>query len=187
MKKLYTLALVALLGTTYMNAQSVVINKTDGTTLTINSDQIKNIEFVPNTQVNNTVAGVYNGSTTLTVMATDFKADNAAYTITTNADGTINVTSISELYSGTPMGDITVGTLTINNIPYDAATMSYKRDYTADALQVELIYRGKPKNYDITKGEITLKFDGNGGLNIAHNYSLKGMPMPLSAVFNGAK
>lgn len=193
MKKIFTLAVVALLGIAGAQAQSVKINKTDGTTVTIKATEIKNIEFSP-AETSETIVGDYKGDNSLLVggMIGPYVAKNVVYTVTKNADGSINLKSNEEKYNGTVMGDLTLGTYTISNIPFDATTKSYVRDYSADGLTVHFVCVSEGKttmdsDYAFKKGNVTVTQGENSKLTIVNTYTIGNMPFPITATFNGVK
>ena len=79
-------------------------------------------------------AGTYSGTDKVTIGGQWTYTSSADYTVTANTDGSINLTVGEEKYANTVMGDITQGTFTIKNIPYDAATLSFTKNYTADQI-----------------------------------------------------
>lgn len=308
MKKIFTLIAVALMGVTAVNAQSVKINKADGTTLTFSSSEIKNIEFLPNAEApdtvvmrqytgyitvtntvfNNTyfgdsarievlkvgekqlchfhdgtwgdglfdftlsngnisgtgkmtinyqgntksydatldgkmtsftisipgimggttikwtygevpqalkIAGSYVGSNSLMIggMMGPFVDEDSQYTITANADGTINLTTAEEQYLNTQMGDITLGSYTISNIAYDESTKMFMRKYGADGLKAHLKTMkdgqvGLDGEYSFgSLSEVKLSLGADGQLKIVNSYTLGNMPFGIEATYNGTK
>lgn len=57
MKKIFLLFVVVLTAASYTQAQTVVVNKNDGTSVTFNASDIKSIEFSPVAE--NTIEGSY--------------------------------------------------------------------------------------------------------------------------------
>lgn len=187
MKKTFILTIAALLFTTSMQAQTVTINKTDGTTVTYQANEIKNILFSPS---ETTIAGNYTGTNILTVgQFGSFPTNDIVYQITANADGTIDVTAPEEHYTGiTMMGDLTLGTYTVKNLTYDETTKSYERDYSDDGITVHVkSSNGMDKDYPFNTSKITVILSEDGTLTIQNSYKLGKMPFPISAVFTGKK
>ena len=90
------------------------------------------------------------------------------------------------------MGDLTLGTYTIGNIPFDAATKSYVRDYSADGLTVHFVCVSggettMDSDYTFKQGNVTIVQGENGELKITNTYTIGNMPFPITATFNGVK
>lgn len=116
---------------------------------------------------------------------------SAVYAITANADGTINLTIGEEKYENTVVGDITQGTFTIKNIPYDAKTLSFTKDYAADKMSahVTMVNQGdttKNKDYNIPSGVITVTPQADGSIKVTNSqYTYGTMPFKMDAEFDG--
>lgn len=188
MKKIFLLLVVVLTAASYTHAQTVVVNKNDGTSVTFNASDIKSIEFSPVAE--NTIEGSYTGKNSLKAFGMGpYNVENATYTISKNADGTINVTSSKETYTGTPMGDIVLDTYTISNLAFDAAKNAYFRDYRNDGIKFTCKLGILPeKQYEAKKlGNMTVSFDEQGGVTILNNYQLGTSPAAINATFTGKK
>ena len=188
MKKLFTLA-AALVCTLSISAQTVKIMKTDGSTLQLQANEIDSIVFEPATP--STI--VFNGNDTVTInnnAAWTYIASDLSYTITTNSDGTINLTKPEEVYANTVIGTITQSSYTISNIAYDEEADAYVRDYAADKLttHVTAVNGGKTTmnaDYVLTTGKVTVKLDANGNCIVTDTYRFGKMPFPISSRFKG--
>ena len=113
MKKLFTLIAIALMGVANLQAQTVTINKKDGSSVTFETKDIKDIKFVPAASSNEEV---YTGKGTIKIggMFGPYESKGSSYTIVKNANGTINVTVAEEKYEGLPvMGNTVIGTYTV--------------------------------------------------------------------------
>lgn len=188
MKKIFLLFVVVLTAASYTQAQTVVVNKNDGTSVTFNASDIKSIEFSPVAE--NTIEAVIYGKELASAFGMGpYNAENATYTISKNADGTINVTSSKETYTGTPMGDIVLDTYTISNLAFDAAKNAYFRDYRNDGIKFTCKLGILPeKQYEAKKlGNMTVSFDEQGGVTILNNYQLGTSPAAINATFTGKK
>ena len=76
-------------------------------------------------------------------MPGSYTSPTVGYKVTANEDGSINVTTSEEKYTGVPMvGNLTIGTYTVKNLAYDKATNSFSRDYSSDDLKVYLKSEG---------------------------------------------
>lgn len=188
MKKLFTLA-AALVCTLSISAQTVKIKKTDGSTLQLQASEIESIVFEPATAS----PLVYMGNDTVTInnnAAWTYVASDLSYTITTNSDGTINLTKPEEVYANTVIGTITQSSYTISNIAYDEEAGAYVRDYAADKLttHVTAVNGGKTTmnaDYVLTTGKVTVKLDANGNCIVTDTYRFGKMPFPISSRFKG--
>ena len=140
------------------------------------------------------VAGNYSGTTSLKVGGSfgPFTSATVGYKITANEDGTINVTASEENYTGvTMMGNLTLGTYTVKNLAYDKGSNSFVRDYSNDGIKVHFkAVGGMPidKEYPFkATSKMVVTVDDSGTLTIKNDYSLAGMPMPISATYTGKK
>ena len=141
------------------------------------------------------VAGNYTGTTSLKIgeMPGSYTSPTVGYKVTANEDGSINVTTSEEKYTGVPMvGNLTIGTYTVKNLAYDKATNSFSRDYSSDDLKVYLKSEGGlmslNKDYAFeSPSKIIVKLDENGTLTITNSYKLTHMPLPISATYTGKK
>ena len=127
------------------------------------------------------------GNASWTYVAADSKVQ-----VTANADSTINITMPEEKFTGTVMGDITQGTFTIKNIPYDAATGTFSKDYVADSVMahVTCVTGGSAtmdKDYLFTTGKVTVTPASDGTLSIANVYKYGNMPFDITAKYVGKK
>lgn len=138
-------------------------------------------------------AGTYSGTDKVTIGGTWTYESSADYTITANADGSINLTIGTETYENTIMGNITQGAFTIKNVPYDAKTLSFTKDYAADNLSahVTMVKDGKTtmdKDYSIPSGTITVTPQADGSIKVTNKqYTYGKMPFKMDAEFTGTR
>lgn len=188
MKKLFTLIAIALMGVANLQAQTVTINKKDGTNVTFETKDIKDIKFVPAAP---SKEEVYTGKGTIKIgsMPGSYTAESSSYTVVRNTDGTINVTVAEEVYKGLPMiGNATIGTYTVNNMAYDEATKTYSRELAKDGIKVHVKGDHMNKDYEFAQSsKITIKFVGTDSISVNSLYWFGNMPMGIKAEFNGQK
>jgi hypothetical protein len=91
------------------------------------------------------------------------------------------------------MGNITQGTFTIKNIPYDAKTLSFTKDYAADNLSAHVtMVKGETttmdKDFSIPSGTITVTPQADGSIKITNKqYTYGKMPFKMDAEFTGTR
>lgn len=190
MKSIITTIAMAMAMSATAQTEVLKIELNDGSVQTIAVDNIKQMTFGTEQA---SVAGTYNGSADVTVGGQfTYTAQNGAVTVTENADGSLKVELSQYSLSGTMMGDLTIGSLTIDNIAYDEAKQAYYRNYSQDGLTRHFT---ASKNGQATMdndyplgetSEITLKFDGNN-IEIQNDYRLGAMPFPLATKYTGSK
>lgn len=140
------------------------------------------------------ISGDYKGTNSIKVGGTfgPYAAADVTYKVSANADGTINIMIPEEQYSGTPMGDLTLGSFTVSNIAYDEASKSFVRDYSSDGIKVHFTAKKDgnvtiDKDYEFKNAKITLKSEDNGKLTVENDYQLGSMPFPIKANYSGEK
>lgn len=188
MKKLFTLIAIALMGVANLQAQTVTINKKDGSSVTFETKDITDIKFVP---AASSKEEVYTGKGTIKIgsMPGSYTAESSSYTIVKNADGTINVTVAEEEYKGLPlMGNTVIGTYTVKNIAYDETTKTYSRELAKDGIKVHVKGQTMDKDYTFAdSSKITIKFVDTDSISVNSVYQFPRMPMAIKAEFNGQK
>ena len=138
-------------------------------------------------------AGIYTGTDQVTIGGQWTYTSSADYTITANADGSINLTIGTETYENTIMGNITQGAFTIKNVPYDAKTLSFTKDYAADNLSahVTMVKDGnilKDDDFSIPSGTITVTPQADGSIKVTNKqYTYGKMPFKMDAEFTGTR
>ena len=140
------------------------------------------------------VAGNYTSTTSLKIgeMPGSYTSPTVGYKVTANEDGSINVTTSEEKYTGVPMvGNLTIGTYTVKNLAYDKESNSFVRDYSNDGLKVHFkAVGGMPIDNEYSfkaTSKMVVTVDESGTLTIKNNYSLTRMPFPISATYTGKK
>ncbi len=140
-------------------------------------------------------AGIYTGTDKIIINNNNewTYTSSADYTVTANTDGTINLTIGTETYENTLMGNITQGTFTIKDIPYDAKTLSFTKDYAADNLSAHVtMVKGETttmdKDFSIPSGTITVTPQADGSIKITNKqYTYGKMPFNMDAEFTGTR
>ncbi|MDO4160399.1 MAG: calycin-like domain-containing protein [Prevotellaceae bacterium] len=186
-KQLILGAAIALMATNVM-ADDIKITLTDGTVVTYNIDEVAEITFEEGSNAESNYAG------TQTVVIGDMFSYTAdiTVTVTENADGTINVTYPEYSFSGTMMGDLTLGTLTIPNIPFDETKNAYYLDYSSLGLTQHFKAESNgvatmDNDYVLgTTSEITVELTDNS-VKITNPFKLGNMPLSLTSSFEGTK
>jgi hypothetical protein len=84
-------------------------------------------------------SATYTGSEKVVVGGTyTYTCDDAKYQLTF-VDETLNVTIEEKSVAGTVMGDLTLGTMVIDNLTFDAEKGGYYRDYTGSDVSMTLV------------------------------------------------
>lgn len=107
MKKFFTLAIAALLGTACMQAQTVTINKKDGTAVTYNASEVANIQFSPTAPDTVVLREVTGYLTVSTKYFTDMYYGDAAQIKVMQAGGK-NLARFSDAQWGNGLFEITM-------------------------------------------------------------------------------
>lgn len=190
MKSIITTLALAMALTATAQTEVLKIELNDGSVQTIAVDDIKQMTFGTEAA---SVAGTYNGTVDVTVGGQfTYTAQDDAVTVSENADGTLKVVLSEYSLTGTMMGNLTIGALTIDNIAYDEAKQAYYRNYSEDGLTRHFTATqngNTTMNNDYPLGatsEITLKFNGNN-VEIQNDYKLGAMPFPLASKYTGSK
>lgn len=194
MKK-YIIAAMALAVASIANAQTEVlkIELNDGTTQTIAVDNIKEMTFATEQGAETeSIAGVYAGTNTVVVGGTFTYTADIQPSITANEDGTVNFTWPEYNLTGTVMGDLTLGTVTIPNIPYDESKGGYYLDYSALGLTQHFTAMqngtaSMDKDYTLGETSTILIEKTENGIKVTNPFKLGAMPLPISATFEGTK
>lgn len=178
---------IASLSATAQNPELLIIDLNDGTTKTIPVSDIKQLSF--GTEETTSIAGEYTGNDEVAVgtLAT-YTAENIICTIVENADGTINFTWPQYQLAGTMMGDLTLGTVTIPNIPYVEEKNAYYLNYSSLGLK-QFFSNGGNMNQDYVLGEtseITIEVTDDG-IKVTNPFMLGAMPFPITQTFTGKK
>lgn len=194
MKKIFTLVIVSFLSALAVQAQKVVINKTDGSQVTYQADEVKDIQFAPLTLAD-TYAGSYKGFDNVNVMVSYKSSEEVVYKVTANGDGTINLIVPEVTYKKTMMGNLTLGTYTIKNIPYDENKKAFVKAYKDDNIKFHFIKKkddgsvisDQEYTFDSKKCKVVISKEADGKLKVENTYQLGKMPFPISGSFMGTK
>lgn len=137
--------------------------------------------------------GTFVGTISLTV-ADQFTYDtDIAVTLTASDDETISVTLPSYSLSGTMMGDLTLGTVTITDLKYNEDKGGFYRSYGGEGLtqhfkaeQNGIVVNDKdfPLN---DPSSILVTLGDNGKIIIENPFKLGAMPLSLTSRFEGTK
>lgn len=193
-KKIFTLIAASMMAVA-ASAQTVTVNKADGSKVVYQQSEITSIEFAPAaTTPAEKIAGSYTGTDTMSVGGQwSYEAKDLKYVITANSDGTINLQIPEQTYTATMMGDITQGTYTVSNIAYDEATGSFSRNYSGDGLQAHVTTvnngtKSMDSDYQLNEASLTITPSADGtSVVIANSYKFGHMPFALYATYKGNK
>lgn len=184
MKKIFILAIIALTYVAAMQAQTVTINKTDGSTIVLQASEINNIVFEPAELTEaQKIAGTYTGKDSINVggMFPYYAEAEGEYKITANADGSINVTLPEEKFSQTAIGDLVVGSFTVSNIAWDESAQAFVRNYSKDGIKFHFKSNTMDNDYALDKDncKMTVKSNADGTVTILNTYQMGRMPFPI--------
>lgn len=184
MKKIFILAIIALTYVAAMQAQTVTINKTDGSTIVLQASEINNIVFEPAELTEaQKIAGTYTGKDSINVggMFPYYAEAEGEYKITANTDGTINVTLPEEKFSQTAIGDLVVGSFTVSNIAWDESAQAFVRNYSKDGIKFHFKSNTMDNDYALDKDncKMTVKSNADGTVTILNTYQMGRMPFPI--------
>ena len=143
----------------------------------------------PNTTAQK-AAGIYSGTDKVTIGGQWTYESSADYIITANNDGTINLTVGEEKYANTVIGDIIQGTFTIKNIPYDATTRSFKKNYSADEIKAHVKSPTMDDDYLLSSNTetITVTPQTDGSIKVVNSqYTYGRMTFKIDAEFTGIR
>lgn len=194
MKKLYIAAIALTLTTSAMaKTQLMHITLSNGTTQTINVAEIKEMTFSEETSPAKIIAGEYTGTNTLQVGTIAKYSADIKPVISANEDGSINFTYPQYDVPNTVMGNLTLGTVTISNIPYNEDENAFYLDYSAAGLKQHFTcvntqgVTTMDNDYVLGTGS-TIKIEiTESGIKVTNPFKLGAMPFPLTATFEGKK
>ena len=184
MKKIFILAIIALTYVAAMQAQTVTINKTDGSTIVLQASEINNIVFEPAELTEaQKIAGTYTGKDSINVggMFPYYAEAEGEYKITANTDGTINVTLPEEKFSQTAIGDLVVGSFTVSNIAWDESAQAFVRNYSKDGIKFHFKSSTMDNDYALDKDncKMTVKSNADGTVTVLNTDQMGRMPFPI--------
>ena len=141
-------------------------------------------------------SGNWTGTNNVSVGGTyHYSAENVRQSVTANADGSVSLTVPTYSLSGTVMGDITLGSYTIADIPWNEEKGAFYKEYADGSLKVHFkaVKEGTTTldsdylfNDKATTTYVLIKRTDTG-VTIENNFSLGNMPFPITAVMNGTK
>lgn len=119
-----------------------------------------------------------------------FPAPNVGYNITEHkTDGTItsiDVEAPEYSISGTPIGNLKVGSYTIKGLTYDAEKGGYYRDYAKDGITVHFESTTMNGDYPLENGDnnILVTYNAKGEVaNIVNTFKMGNMPYQVTTNF----
>jgi len=119
-------------------------------------------------------------------------ATKVTYKVVANADGTINLVVPEVLYKETVIGDLTIGTYTISNIPYNEAEGAFVKAYKDDNIKFRFTcsYEGKvtmDNEYTFDKDvcKVVVTKDADGQLKVDNTFQMGSMPFVVVGSFKG--
>ena len=137
-------------------------------------------------------SATYTGTENIVVGGTySYTCDDAKYQLTF-ADETLNVTIEGKSVAGTVMGDLTLGTMVIDQLTYDAAKGGYYRDYAGSDVSMTLVAVSNGATvidgtyYFDKLGNILVTANGTG-YHIVHNMQPGAMPFPIAFIADVAE
>lgn len=141
-------------------------------------------------------SGTWKGTNNVNVGGTyDYSAENVRQSVTANADGSVSLTVPSYNLTATMMGDLTLGSYSIENIPWNEEKGGFYKEYADGTLTIHFkaVKEGTTTldsdylfNNKATTTYILIKRT-DAGVTIENNFSLGNMPFPITAVMNGTK
>ena len=173
-------------------ADVMKVQLTDGTVHTFNVDDVSEVTFAEGETSEEGIAGTYTGTQKVAVGGFVEYTTELSVTISENADGSINVTFPQYSIAGTMMGDLTLGTITLENLQYDEAKGGYYLDYSD--LGLTLHFKAEQNGTATMDNDYVLGATStitvvptDGGVEISNPFKLGAMPFDLVATFNGSK
>lgn len=163
------------------------IELNNGTFQTLKVSDIKEMTFG---NEESSVAGVYKGVNTVVVGGTMTYTKDVEVLISENADGTINFTWPQYSLSGTVMGELTLGTVTIPNIPFDESKGGYFLDYSSLGLKQHFTAMNNgnatmDQDYILGDTSTILIETTENEIKVTNPFKLGAMPLPITATFEG--
>lgn len=196
MKKIFTSIFVVLFAFTCAHAQTVTIQKTDGTSETFKASEITSITFSPAEQTAaQAIAGTYTGTDSVNVgkLFPYNSSTEVSYQVIANDDNTVNLIVPEVVYKGTVMGDLTLSTYTIKNIPYDESQQAFVKAYKDDNVVFHFTCVDANGNKTIDKDytfdkdvcKVIISKAADGTLTVSNTYQMGTMPFVIYGTFRG--
>lgn len=165
------------------------IELNDGTFQTLKVSDIKEMTFG---NEESSISGAYKGVNTVVVGGAMTYTTELEVSISENPDGTINFTWPQYSLSGTVMGELTLGAVTIPNIPFDESKGGYFLDYSNLGLKQHFTAMNNgtatmDQDYILGETSTILIETTENGLKVTNPFKLGAMPLPITATFEGNK
>lgn len=139
------------------------------------------------------VAGTYTGTDTLTIGGTygPYETAGCRYVITSAGDSSVTLTENEVTYASTFIGDVTQGTLTIKNIPYNKTTGTFylNLEGAGAVAHVKCVSHGittMDSDYTLTSGYVRITPLGSGRVRVDKTYRYGKMPFDIVTVYRGS-
>ncbi len=141
------------------------------------------------------IAATYAGTNEVTVStpaSNETYSANIEYKITANTNNTINVIVPEYSLPNTMMGNLTLGSYIISNIPYDASSDSFTKTYGTDGLTMHFKAARQNNGVEVPVFDNIYTFTDNstisvkktsGGLSVTNTFQLGNMPFPIVTNF----
>lgn len=197
MNKLYVFAVILSLSVSaFAQKQVMNISLKDGSVKTFNVADINEMTFSEESEELSPaekIAGQYSGTNTLEVGTLASYTVDIAPEITANEDGTVNFSYPTFEVPNTMMGNLTLGAVTVSNIPYVEAEGAFFLDYSAAGLKQHFTCvnpqgeTSMDSDYVLGEGSTIKIAITEKGIKVTNPFKLGGMPFPLTATFEGEK
>lgn len=171
----------------------LIVTLNDGQQTTFEVSEIKEMTFgTVETDLAALYAGEYAGKQSVTVGGAYTYDTDLSVILTAGADGTLSVQTPDYQLFGTVMGDLTLGSVTINGLEYDNEKGGFYRDYSEDGISQHFtaVSNGQTtfdKDYVLGTGSTILVKLADGKLTIENPFKLGAMPFPMVGAFEGTK
>ena len=142
------------------------------------------------------VGGTFTGTNNVSVGGMyNYSAEDVEQTVTVNPDGTVNLTISEFSLSGTVMGDLTLGSYIIRDIPFNQQKGGFYKEYADGTLTLHFkAVKDGEKTHDsyyvfnnnATTTYILIK-PTESGITVNNEFSMGSMPFPISATMEGTK
>ncbi len=180
----------------YAETEVLRITFNNGNSQLINIADIRDMTFEDETpqSIAAPFAGVWKGTVKLTVGGAYTYSAEISVTVTANqSDGTISVNYPQYYLSGTMMGDLTLGAVTIDSLQWDEAKGGFYRSYGGQGIKQHFLAEkggsvSMDNDYPLNDpSSILVTRSEDGKLKIENPFKLGAMPLPLSSAFEGTK
>ena len=142
------------------------------------------------------VGGTFTGTNNVSVGGMyNYSAEDVEQTVTVNTDGTVNLTISEFSLSGTVMGDLTLGSYIIRDIPFNQQKGGFYKEYADGTLTLHFkAVKDGEKTHDsyyvfnnnATTTYILIK-PAESGITVENKFSMGSMPFSITATMEGTK